>query len=294
MYTAHAATGIEPIDLRTGGEYDSLTPEDNLMATPKLAAKPADSKPHWTWWITTGLVVVALVGGAVWTLHEQFSKIDKHISRVEMAVRIVGAKQGGDTKTLIDEALTVAKLDTAAGRTENARVVIDIANRLIAEQTKSRREAPSGFFDNALTTYTTLKQSPELANSAWKGTVALAEYRSAVAMMPADFHPASRYGQGSAVDIGSLERVGHFWRLTNSLISGPQAIQMGDEEGFVIDGFLLDNVVFEDTTIIYKGGPVSLRNVQFVNCRFDVKRRSPQAEQLLRAVVTQPADVQIG
>jgi len=58
--------------------------------------------------------------------------VDKHIGRVETAVRIVGAKQGGDTKTLIDEALAVARNASDSGRTESAKAVLDIANRLLA------------------------------------------------------------------------------------------------------------------------------------------------------------------
>ena|SRR5438477_993019 len=69
-------------------------------------------------------------GGLVWAAHVEISKIDdrlaaldKHISRVETATRIIGAKQGGDTKTLIDEALTVAKNAVKAGHTDDKRLL---------------------------------------------------------------------------------------------------------------------------------------------------------------------------
>ncbi len=78
-------------------------------------------------------------GGLVWAAHIEIDKIndrlvalDKHISRVETAVRIIGAKQGGDTKTLIDEALIAAKKASDAGRAENAKAALEVADHLIA------------------------------------------------------------------------------------------------------------------------------------------------------------------
>src|SRR2546430_386478 len=77
--------------------------------------------------------------------------------------------------------------------------------------------------------------------------------------------------------IGQMGRNGPFQYLKDSLISGPNAIAMGTEKGFVLDGFYLDNVVFQNANIIYHGGPVILQSVRFVNCTFDV-RRSSQSE----------------
>jgi hypothetical protein len=253
------------IDLKVPVEYDSRPLGESM---PKIESK---------WWITTGLVVIALVGGSTWTLAWEFSRIDKHISRVETAVRIVGAKQGGDTKTLIDEALTVAKNASDAGRDTSARAVLDIANRLLAEQQASRVEAPQEFFDSAIQKYQKLKKSPELSDSVWDGTVKLAEYRSAITTVPA----------GSVVRIGAIGQKGSFRYLKDSLISGPDAIGIGGENGFVLDGFYLQNDIFENATIIYHGGPVMLQNVRFVNCRFQVNR-SAQAEQLMEAAIKQP------
>jgi len=68
---------------------------------------------------------------------------------------------------------------------------------------------------------------------------------------------------------------------------------MGNERGFVLDGFWLDNVVLENTTIIYHGGPVILQNVRFVNCQFEVPKL-PQSEQLLESAIKQPATISIG
>jgi hypothetical protein len=255
-------------------EYDSQPPGESVAPTPKT---------DWKWWLTTGLVILSLIVGSAWTLKTELSGIDKHIARVETAVRIIGAKQGGDTKTLIDEALAVAKNASDAGRTENAKVVLNIANRLLAEQKASREPVPQEFFDNAAQKYQAIKKSPELSDAVWDGTTKLAEYRSAISTVPPGF---------GAVEIGELSHRGNFRYLKDSLISGRNAIRFGNESGFVLDGFWLDNVVFENATIIYHGGPVILQNVQFVNCRFQV-RKSPQSEQLIEAAIKEPVNVAI-
>ena len=238
----------------------------------------------WKWLITTVIGALVLIGGTAWTIAGELAKLDKHIGRVETAVRIVGAKQGGDTKTLIDEALTVAKNASDSGRTESARTILDIANRLLQEQKASGEVPPQEFFESAAKQYHKFTKSPELADSAWAGTVKLAEYRSAISVVPPGI---------SSVNIGHLEMRGPFRYLKDGLISGPNAVSMGGEKGFVLDGFYLDNVVFENTNIIYKGGPVVLRNVRFVNCKFDV-RKSPQSEQLLEAAIKEPVNATIG
>ncbi len=128
-----------------------------------------------------------------------------------------------------------------------------------------------------------LQKSPELADSAWEGSTKLVEYRSAISSVPPGF----------GVYIGELSRRGPFRYLKDSLISGPNAIATGTEKGFVLDGFYLDNVVFENVNIIYKSGPVILQNVRFVNCTFDVQKSS-QSEQLLEAATKQPVNATIG
>jgi hypothetical protein len=264
--------------------YDS-PPQGELPMAP-----PAKTGIDWKGWTSLVLAGCLFVGGIVWLVHSELSRIDKsvagldkHIARVESAVRMVGAKQGGDTKTLVDEALAVAKNASDGGQTESAKTVLDIANRLLAEQKASREPAPQEFFDGVAQKYKELKKSPELSEAVWEGTTKLAEYRSETTSVPPGFK----------VHIGQLSQRGPFRYLKDSLLSGPRAMVMAGENGFVLDGFYLENVVFENATIVYKGGPVILQNVHFVNCQFDM-RKSPQSEQLLEATVKQPVNVTIG
>jgi len=203
---------------------------------------------------------------------------------VETAVRIVGAKQGGDTKALIDEALTVAKNAADAGRTESAKNILGIANRLLTEQKASSEQAPQEFFNTAIKNYEKLRKSPLLASLAWDGSTKLAEYRSAITPIPPGFN---------GVAIGEMRQMNGYSILKNSFISGQNAIKTPGCAGFDLDGWHVDNVVFQNVTICYRGGLALLRNVHFVNCQFDVLE-SPRADQLIEAVVKQPATVVLG
>lgn len=73
----------------------------------------------------------------------------------------------------------------------------------------------------------------------------LAEYSAAVAKKP----------QGMEVRIGGLSKVGPFTYLKDSYMRGPKSLSTSPE-GTVIDGWFLDNVIFEDATVVYNGGPV--------------------------------------
>ena len=50
------------------------------------------------------------------------------------------------------------------------------------------------------------------------------------------------------------------------------------ERAWFFDGFQLRNVIFDGVGIEYKGGPIRLENVYFVNCTFDVQRTSEGQE----------------
>jgi hypothetical protein len=231
--------------------------------------------------------------GLLWAAHhelqgisDRMASLEAHIRKVETAVRIVAAKQQGDTKTLVDEALTVAKNASDAGQVENAKTSLEIANRLLAEQKATRVPAPPDFFDSTLRSFSRLKRLPLLANSAREGTLTLAEYRSATSSLPVG-QPESH--------IGEMRREDPFLVLKDSVI-GPHTLyqpKRGVGEGFELDYLFAENVVFHDLTIVYSGGPMKLRNVSFVNCLFVVPKVEA-GDQLLQAVIQQPADLNIG
>jgi hypothetical protein len=54
--------------------------------------------------------------------------------------------------------------------------------------------------------------------------------------------------------------------------------------GQVLDGLQLKNVVFTGVHVVYKGGPLRMENVYFVNCRFDVEPES-NGQQFAKSVL---------
>jgi len=63
--------------------------------------------------------------------------------------------------------------------------------------------------------------------------------------------------------IGHLELRNGYAILTDSVVFGPNR--------FPIDRYMMENVVFSGVTVVYDGGPIVMRNVRFVNCKFLVK-----------------------
>jgi endonuclease III len=86
--------------------------ESNAEESTMTGKTTEDARHAWVPIASLVLLSLGVGGGAVYAVHNEFtgvnqriSAVDAHVARVEMAVRIVGAKQGGDTQTLIDEAL---------------------------------------------------------------------------------------------------------------------------------------------------------------------------------------------
>jgi hypothetical protein len=239
-------------------------------------------------------------GGLVWAAHhelgnldDRIAALDKHISRVETAVRIMGAKQGGDTKTLIDEALTVAKNASDSGHSDDAKVAMDIANRLLQEQELSREPATQQFFDSTVQKYQSLGKTPALADSALDATVRLAQYRSAVTPPPSNY-----VALVFTYPVESQLRLFHNTKLVmgnfdvskvpgDAFVMQPEDNPLHDidvpktSKPLIMSGFLVggrqtlddiqwSGVTFVDMRVKYNGGYLSLNNVRFINCTFDV------------------------
>jgi hypothetical protein len=255
---------------------ETVVIEEDQMAVPK-------PKIDWKGWLALVITALCAIGGAAWGIAHEFSQLDKHIARVETAVRIIGAKQGGDTKTLMDEALTVAINDSRTGRIDGAKSVLAVANRLVEQQSEAHIPATQETFDNALIQYHELKQIPPLRNSAHEGMIQLADYRSAITTPP-QIIPHVYLGEMSFEN-------GHV-SLKDSLIIGNNAIRIG-HYGADLDGLVMHNVVFMDVDIYYHGGFIVMDNVKFLNCRFHVTD-SIHGDELLEAAIEAQTQLRIG
>ncbi len=67
-----------------------------------------------------------------------------------------------------------------------------------------------------------------------------------------------------------FERIGH----NDAFSVGPSyyIVNAGEGTEITLDGFHLKNVILRNATIVYRGGPLILENVYFVNCRFNISK----------------------
>jgi hypothetical protein len=255
--------------------------------------RQAEGKGNNSGWIwATVLPVLAIVLSAGW-IHTELRDLAITVKGLDDAVHIIASGQGGDIQKLVDEVLKVAQARAESGNAESARNLIDTSNDLIAKEKEARKPVPEDFFKNVLPTYRTLataQADERISNAALSGIVQLAEYRSAVSTTPATFHPKTTLNSTFA---GSLE-IGRDGRihLSDALIVGEKGFA-NSPEGTVLDGMVLDNVVFQNAKINYNGGPVTLHNVWFINCQFQVSK-TLSVERLLEAVIQQPSNLTIG
>jgi hypothetical protein len=59
--------------------------------------------------------------------------------------------------------------------------------------------------------------------------------------------------------------------------------------GALLDGKHIRNAVFTDVHVVYNGGPISLENVTFINCRFSVQNTEPGREMIANSVSSSSA-----
>ena len=83
-----------------------------------------------------------------------------------------------------------------------------------------------------------------------------------------------------------IERIGH--PLNTDQPEGPGFFLLEGPSTLHLDGYRLKNIIFRGVKIEYKGGPIEMENVYFVNCTFDF-RPTPEAQQLSKAVLASAA-----
>lgn len=262
-----------PTDLFS--EYEAQF--SDVMAHPSSK----DSRIDWKSVLPTALTAAIFIGGFLWAAHSEISKItdrldglDKHLARVETAVRIVGAKQGGDTKTLVDEALTVAQNAVNSGRTDSAIATLAATDSLLREQplrTDQSTIRAIGFRALKLTTAT----APSVSNVAWNVTNSiLTSYSAALPPPPLNesylIHISTTSPTTECMGVGNAQ-LGVFQDFlfegcTAHLdaLFGPRALA---REVYI------ENTVFKNAIIVYSGGPLRLRGIYFENCTFRFEPR---------------------
>ena len=203
------------------------------------------------------------------------------ILRTPRIVRTVAFHMPALKGLAVETELTSAERYANVGRVGAAGVHIREATDTIHTLASERAPAPNLFFASTASKLAILATKVP-GEDVHQALLELAQYKTAIAQRPS-----------TEVRLGEIHRQGEWMILKDSYIRGENAIRTGPF-GTDIDGFVLDNVIFEDVTITYRGvAPVILRNVQFIDCRFNVPN-TPKGDQLLLAAIQQPANVRVG
>ncbi len=146
----------------------------------------------------------------------------------------------------------------------------------------------------------------DLSNSAWRTITSLAAYRTHSASVTQSMS-GRRELSGSASDMWQVssrrDSTVRIWAATDRVAAvmaahleeignpvnedkkvGPPLLFVTGPGTLILDESWLKNVVVIDVTVIYRGGPVRLQNVKFVNCKFELER-SDQVEKFVQATL---------
>jgi hypothetical protein len=234
----------------------------------KGSIKPPAEVAWWVKYILAPICVAAIVGIGTTLFH-----LEMEMSGIESLIRNNGGYIAG------------LRLKEASQKPEDPRNISEVTN-ILAEAKKSKLNIDR---DTITQVGTRFMQAANANPAALDAVSACAAYRSELNSPPFDLssiHPPSKgafstnfyrvplslgqmYHSGSA-PAGEAAQFGHLGESFNANIAGPEWV-LFKGGSIKIDGYRMKRVVIRDALVIYKGGPVDLRDVYFINCTFDVK-----------------------
>ncbi len=108
------------------------------------------------------------------------------------------------------------------------------------------------------------------ARAKWLFDVPLTYYKGEA------IHVAFRAGRPVPAERAAvMERIEHHLNADETV--GPEFLLIDGTVSLSLDGLRLRNVIFRGSKIIYRGGPIEMKNVYFVNCKFEIPR-NPNGE----------------
>jgi len=75
----------------------------------------------------------------------------------------------------------------------------------------------------------------------------------------------------------------------NEKVKVGRAFLILDGGSLLLDGLYWKRIVFRNTHIVYRGGPVEMQDVYFLNCTFEVRRDAPGQQFARTLLATNPA-----
>jgi hypothetical protein len=190
-------------------------------------------------------------------------KLDSRLEKDESAIKVLGSQQSDQVQKLIHDLLAIAKTSDSS---ETAARAAEVAASLTVTLQKGKHPSPPEFFHETTQDLDALhQQEGPIRQIAFKTQTQLAEYRSALELV--------NEGGGTVVNCtgaskhGTLFGAGHGPEAKTDRTVSNMAIKDCSQ---ILDGIAWQDVTFIDSNITYHGGPVVLRNVTFVNCKFNV------------------------
>lgn len=262
---------------KTNGRLDEIDKKVYSLAQDiaqvKGSINPPTEKPWWLRFIVSPLIVLASVAvvTAVITLLVKVSRIEGYLH---------------------DNAGVIAGLRLQQNATDpsNPQNVADVQQVLETAKKKKSKIPP----DVVQTTGAKFIQAAQTNPDAWNAALAFLDYRSfqnnvtlsakAVPVPESNKHylydlaGTGPFGKQSIVPPPIPEdEAAKLHRLDKpdpnaSVPMGPSFILLEDGT-YLLDSLYVRRVIFRNSTILYKGGPVVLDNVTFVNCTFQIAQQ---------------------
>ena len=221
-----------------------------------------------------GVPVALHLNTRIDTVKTDLTSLGTKLDKVSEAVKVLTSQQTDQTQKLIHDLLAAAASPKNPAASAKA---IEVASQLTAALRKEKRPASPEFFQTAIASIRENK-APELKSIALQTQRQLAEYRSAlepVQTIGSVFRCATTAEQG--VHIQNMPR--------NTLLSMSKVTIDGCSQ--TLDGVNWDSAIFVNSRINYRGGPLILHNVIFINCTFDVEGTNSGADLLDYAALGQ-------
>jgi hypothetical protein len=208
---------------------------------------------------------------------------------------------------LAEAAVLGRRLEQSATNPDDPRN-INAAKQVLAYATAANVRLPRKTVED---TGKTFMEAAQHDSGVWKGALAFVDYRSFLNAQMAPSTPdlvsgnnpefmveinavlnapgarlLTAYPKNSEMLPGSQSALFLEIGLEGKVVRAPKELVVdGTGSNIFLDGFHLRNVTVRGAKITYKGGPLILENVYFLNCTFDVQR-TPQGQQFADAMLT--------
>jgi hypothetical protein len=274
-----------------------------------------DATLPFPWW---GKVLFSAIGLIFLVGTGEIIRVESKISGYDIKIGDLGEDIKGLSKKLdslpqqISKALMSKAASAAASKDfETSMRALDLSSTLLKVGAADRLSSPPVFFKEAIKQLNAIEKEPlaptEIRLSVHAARQALADYRTSITQFgtaPLKGHPMTDQDAIEAADalgwtvlrappgVEQFEFDFKSQGLSNSNYIHGLALVGGEQ---ILDQHARwHDILFMNMRIIYRGGPLDLSNVTFVNCTFDTTPDSSNSAALLEAAALDKRSAIIG